>query len=77
MNHRTRLDLVSSDEQAAARDGLSRLRSNRDFAALITLLEQELVFERELYETRTASDHQRGQVVMLKKVIDLLETGDQ
>ena len=77
MNHRTRLDLVSSDEQAAARDGLSRLRSNRDFAVLITLLEQELVVERELYETRTASDHQRGQVVMLKKVIDLLETGDQ
>ena len=77
MNHRTRLDLVSSDEQAAARDGLSRLRSNRDFAALITLLEQELVVERALYETRTASDHQRGQVVMLKKVIDLLETGDQ
>lgn len=77
MNHRTRLDLVSSDEQAAARDGLSRLRSNHDFAALITLLEQELVVERELYETRTASDHQRGQVVMLKKVIDLLETGDQ
>ena len=77
MNHRTRLDLVSSDEQAAARDGLSRLRSNRDFAALITLLEQELVVERELYETRPASDHQRGQVVMLKKVIDLLETGDQ
>lgn len=77
MNHRTRLGLISSDDQAASRDGLSRLRSNRDFEALITLLEQELVIERELYETRTADDHQRGQVVMLKKVIDLLETGDK
>ena len=77
MNHRTRLGLISSDDQVAARDGLSRLRSNRDFEALITLLEQELVIERELYETRTADDHQRGQVVMLKKVIDLLETGDK
>lgn len=77
MNHRTRLGLISSDDQAAARDVLSRLRSNRDFEALITLLEQELVIERELYETRTADDHQRGQVVMLKKVIDLLETGDK
>lgn len=77
MNHRTRLGLIDTDDQAAARDGLSRLRSNRDFTALITLLEQELVVERELYENRTASDHQRGQVVMLKKIIDLLETGDK
>ena len=38
MNHRTRLGLIASDDQAAARDGLSRLRSNRDFEALITLL---------------------------------------
>lgn len=72
MNHRTRLTLISNDENRAAQEGLSRLRADRGFADLITVLEQELVEERDLYEAQTASEFQRGQVVMLKKVIALM-----
>ena len=67
------LDDVPNGQEAVGRR--SELSSNR--GRLLIPLEQELVIERELYETRTADDHQRGQVVMLKKVIDLLETGDK
>ena len=72
MNHRTRLTLISNDENRAAQEGLSRLRADRDFADLITVLEQELVEERDLFEAQAASEFQRGQVVMLKKVIALM-----
>ena len=72
MNHRTRLTLISNDENRAAQEGLSRLRADRDFADLITVLEQELVEERDLFKAQTASEFQRGQVVMLKKVIALM-----
>lgn len=75
MNHRTRLTRITNDENLAAQEGLSRLKNSRDFAALITVLEQELVAERELYEQQTASEFQRGQVVMLKKVLALM-TGE-
>ena len=72
MNHRTRLTLISNDENRAAQEGLSRLRADRDFADLITVLEQELVEERDLFEAQTAAEFQRGKVVMLKKVIALM-----
>lgn len=75
MNHRTRLTRITNDENLAAQEGLSRLKDSRDFAALITVLEQELVAERELYEQQAASEFQRGQVVMLKKVLALM-TGE-
>ena len=75
MNHRTRLTRITNDENLAAQEGLSRLKDSRDFTALITVLEQELVAERELYEQQTASEFQRGQVVMLKKVLALM-TGE-
>lgn len=72
MNHRTRLTRITNDENLAAQEGLSRLKDSRDFTALITVLEQELVAERELYEQQAASEFQRGQVVMLKKVLALM-----
>lgn len=75
MNHRTRLTRITNDENLAAQEGLSRLKDSRDFTALITVLEQELVAERELYEQQAASEFQRGQVVMLKKVLALM-TGE-
>ena len=75
MNHRTRLTRITNDENLAAQEGLLRLKDSRDFTALITVLEQELVAERELYEQQTASEFQRGQVVMLKKVLALM-TGE-
>lgn len=75
MNHRTRLTRITNDENLAAQEGLSRLKDSRDFTALITVLEQELVTERELYEQQAASEFQRGQVVMLKKVLALM-TGE-
>ena len=75
MNHRTRLTRITNDENLAAQEGLSRLKDSRYFTALITVLEQELVAERELYEQQTASEFQRGQVVMLKKVLALM-TGE-
>lgn len=74
MNHRTRLIRIDDESNANAREGLARLRQSAAFRDLITVLEQELVEERELYETREASEFQRGQVVMLKKVINLLGT---
>lgn len=76
MNHRTRLARIEREENAEALDGLSRLQTNHNFRALITVLEQELVDERELYENQAASEFQRGQVTMLKKVIDLLGAVD-
>lgn len=75
MNHRTRLTKISTTDNIAARDGLRRLQSDPKFRDLITVLEQELVTERELYEQSTASEFQRGQVVMLKKVLALFTLG--
>lgn len=72
MNHRTRLTLISDDENRAAQEGLSRLQTSNDFAMLLSVLEQELVRERKLYEEQVASEFQRGQVVMLKKLIALM-----
>lgn len=75
MKHRTRLDKISSDEHTRARKGLAHLQRQSQFDDLVTLLEAELVSERALYEEQTASEFQRGQVVMLKKVLTVL-TGD-
>ena len=72
MNHRTRLTLISNDENRAAQEGLSRLPAAGDFADLIAVRGQELGEERGLFEAQTASEFQRGQVVMLKKVIALM-----
>lgn len=76
VKHRLRLDVIEGDEYASAKDSLSRLQNMKDFSGLVTVLEQELRHERELYETQPASEHQRGQVVMLKKVISLLTNGN-
>ena len=75
MNHRTRLTKITEEANTEAKNGLSRLQNSRDFAALITVLEQELVAEREIYETQPASEFSRGQVVMLKKLLTLF-TGE-
>lgn len=70
--HRLRLTRIENDDLTAAREGLSRLRNSSDFRNLITVLEQELVEERDVYEKQPASEHQRGQIVMLKKVLSLM-----
>lgn len=74
--HRLRLTAIEAEQNDAAYAGLQRLQTSNEFNDLVTVLEQELVAERELYETMPASDFQRGQVVMLKKVIALM-TGEK
>lgn len=71
-NHRTRLTLIDDVKYAEAREALTRLRQRNDFQGLLQLLEQELVIERTRYETLPASEFNRGQVDMLKKVLTLL-----
>lgn len=73
MNHRPRLTLLDEDTHRTAKECLSRLRVDREFESVIVLLQHELAAERKLYEEQAASEYQRGQVQMLKKVLDLLE----
>lgn len=71
-NHRTRLTLIDDDAYNDLQHGLARLRVSPDFRALIAILERELVIEREWFEEQPASEFQRGQVCMLKKVLNLI-----
>lgn len=73
MNHRPRLTLLDDDVHRTAKECLSRLRADREFESVVVLLQHELAAERKLYEEQPANEFQRGQVQMLKKVLDLLE----
>lgn len=72
-NHRLRLDAISKEENARLAADVDALKQRAEFTSLIKLLEQELVAERHIYEVQPASEFQRGQVVMLKKILTLLE----
>lgn len=73
MNHRTRLTRVDDKEMREVYAAIRALSSDIKFKPLFVYFEQELVVERELYESQTASEFQRGQVVMLKKLLDVLQ----
>lgn len=73
MNHYLTIQALNKDEHTAARDGLSQLQRSPTFDALVAVLKDELVAERNAYELNVASEFQRGQVAMLKKVINMME----